>query len=51
MSFLTADYDYVLPPELIASHPAPVRDQARMMVLDRKKQSVSHHSVGEFLSS
>jgi len=44
MSFLTADYDYALPPELIASHPAPVRDRARMMVLDRKKQSVSHHS-------
>src|SRR6202007_2255917 len=43
MSFHTADYDYALPSELIASHPAPVRDQARMMVLDRKKQSVSHH--------
>jgi S-adenosylmethionine:tRNA ribosyltransferase-isomerase len=43
MSFLTTDYDYALPPELIASHPAPKRDQARMMVLDRKKQSVSHH--------
>jgi S-adenosylmethionine:tRNA ribosyltransferase-isomerase len=43
MSFLTADYNYTLPPELIASHPAPMRDQARMMVLDRKKQSVTHH--------
>jgi S-adenosylmethionine:tRNA ribosyltransferase-isomerase len=44
MSFLTADYDYTLPPDLIASHPAPVRDQARMMVLDRKKQDITHHS-------
>ena len=43
MSFLTTDYDYALPPELIASYPAPVRDQARMMVLDRNKQSVTHH--------
>ncbi|MBV9876128.1 MAG: tRNA preQ1(34) S-adenosylmethionine ribosyltransferase-isomerase QueA [Verrucomicrobia bacterium] len=43
MSFLTADYDYALPPELIASHPAPMRDQARMMMLDRKKQSITHH--------
>ena len=43
MSFLTTDYDYALPPELIASHPTPVRDQARMMVLDRKKQSITHH--------
>jgi S-adenosylmethionine:tRNA ribosyltransferase-isomerase len=44
MSFITSDYDYVLPPELIASHPAPVRDQARMMVLDRMKQSITHRS-------
>ena len=43
MSFLTTDYDYALTPELIASHPAPVRDQARMMVVDRKEQSVTHH--------
>jgi S-adenosylmethionine:tRNA ribosyltransferase-isomerase len=44
MSFLTADYDYALPQELIASHPAPARDQARMMVLDRKSRSIAHHS-------
>jgi S-adenosylmethionine:tRNA ribosyltransferase-isomerase len=44
MSFITADYDYVLPPELIASRPAPVRDQSRMMVLDRKKQRITHRS-------
>lgn len=47
MSFVTADYDYVLPPELIASRPAPCRDQARMMVLDREKQSITHHSFRE----
>jgi S-adenosylmethionine:tRNA ribosyltransferase-isomerase len=47
MSFVTADYDYVLPPELIASRPAPRRDEARMMVLDRKKQSIAHHSFRE----
>src|SRR5258708_3932116 len=47
MSFVTADYDYVLPPELIASRPAPCRDQARMMVLDREKQSIAHHSFRE----
>ena len=44
MSFITTDYDYPLPSELIASHPAPMRDQARMMVLDRNKQSVTHRS-------
>jgi S-adenosylmethionine:tRNA ribosyltransferase-isomerase len=47
MSFLTTDYDYALPPELIASHPAPVRDEARMMVLDRKKQSITHRLFRE----
>jgi S-adenosylmethionine:tRNA ribosyltransferase-isomerase len=44
MSFFTANYDYALPPELIASHPAPARDQARMMVLDRQKRSIAHYS-------
>jgi S-adenosylmethionine:tRNA ribosyltransferase-isomerase len=54
MSFLTTDYDYSLPAELIASHPAPVRDQARMMVLDREKQSIAHRSfrdLPEFVGS
>ena len=54
MSFLTADYDYKLPSELIASHPAPVRDQARMMVLDREKQSITHHlfcDIPEFVGT
>jgi S-adenosylmethionine:tRNA ribosyltransferase-isomerase len=29
------DYDYQLPPERIAQHPLPERDQARLLVLDR----------------
>jgi S-adenosylmethionine:tRNA ribosyltransferase-isomerase len=49
MSFVTADYDYALPPELIASRPAPRRDEARMMVLDREKQSITHHSFREIV--
>ena len=32
----TSDFDYVLPPELIAREPARPRDSSRMMVLDRK---------------
>lgn len=31
---LTADYEYDLPPHLIASRPAPFRDQSRLLVLD-----------------
>ena len=32
----TSDFDYELPEELIAQHPAARRDDARLMVLDRK---------------
>ncbi len=32
---LTSDFDYNLPEELIAQSPAPIRDQCRMLVMDR----------------
>ena len=32
----TSDFDYDLPEELIAQSPAPVRDECRMLVLDRE---------------
>ena len=32
----TSDFDYNLPPELIAQEPAPDRDGCRMLVMDRK---------------
>src|SRR4029077_14271745 len=32
----TSDFDYALPPELIAREPARPRDAARMMVLERE---------------
>lgn len=31
----TADFDFHLPDRLIAQHPAPARDQSRLLVLDR----------------
>jgi S-adenosylmethionine:tRNA ribosyltransferase-isomerase len=31
----TADFDYTLPEELVASHPADRRDRSRLLVLDR----------------
>jgi S-adenosylmethionine:tRNA ribosyltransferase-isomerase len=34
-----SDFDYELPEELIAQHPLVERDAARMMVIDREKQS------------
>ena len=36
------DFDFALPPELIAQVPAARRDQARLMVVDRTQQRVTH---------
>src|SRR2546425_10022088 len=41
----TADFDYQLPPELIAQVPAPERDQSRLLVLDRSKMKTEHRRV------
>jgi S-adenosylmethionine:tRNA ribosyltransferase-isomerase len=46
----TADFAFDLPEGLIARHPAPRRDGARMMVLDRASGSVRHGLFGEFES-
>jgi S-adenosylmethionine:tRNA ribosyltransferase-isomerase len=35
--------DYDLPPHLIAQHPAPERDQARLLVVRRAHASLSHY--------
>lgn len=40
-----ASYDYQLPRELIAQEPAPNRIDARLMVVDRQNQSLSHHHI------
>lgn len=38
----TSDFDYYLPPELIAQHPAEPRDSSRLMVIDRKTGRFTH---------
>jgi S-adenosylmethionine:tRNA ribosyltransferase-isomerase len=43
-----AEYDYHLPPELIAQHPADPRDSARLLVLDRKTGRVGHDTFFHF---
>jgi S-adenosylmethionine:tRNA ribosyltransferase-isomerase len=42
MSTHLADYDYILPRELIAQHPLPRREDSRMMVLHRDEQKIEH---------
>jgi S-adenosylmethionine:tRNA ribosyltransferase-isomerase len=42
-----ADFDYTLPPELIAQHPLPARDQSRLLVLDRQTGSISHRHFSD----
>ena len=43
----TSDFDYSLPPELIAQTPVEPRDQARLMVLKRSDSSLAHHRFYE----
>ena len=44
MPLLTKDFDFVLPPELIAQTPAPERDQSRLLVLHRDTKNISHEN-------
>jgi len=43
-----SDFDYDLPPELIAQHPLPHRDDSRMMIVDRKAGTIRHGQFREF---
>jgi S-adenosylmethionine:tRNA ribosyltransferase-isomerase len=48
----TADFDFALPPELIAQQPAPKRDESRLLVLHRSSRRVEHRNfrdLPEFL--
>ena len=38
----TADFNFDLPPELIAQHPAPRRDESRLLVLHRADGNLDH---------
>ncbi|MFQ5508826.1 MAG: tRNA preQ1(34) S-adenosylmethionine ribosyltransferase-isomerase QueA [Leptospirillia bacterium] len=44
---LTADYDFKLPPELIAARPPERRDASRLMRLRRHSGEISHHGFGD----
>lgn len=44
----TDDFDYDLPPDLIASRPPERRDASRMLVVDRAAGTVSHRMFTDF---
>lgn len=43
----TSDFDYYLPEELIAQHPAERREDARMMVVHRDSGCIEHRHVAD----
>ena len=45
----TSEFDFSLPPELIAQAPAPGRDQSRLLVLDRGLRKIFHRSFPDLL--
>lgn len=44
-----SQFKFHLPDELIASHPVPGRDEARLMIVDRKTGEISHHIFTDIL--
>src|SRR6266699_2745941 len=45
----TADFDYALPPQLIAQQPTPRRDQSRLLVLHRRSGEIAHRQFRDLL--
>ena len=45
-----SSYDYKLPQSLISQHPAPKRDQSRMLFLERKSGKISNRNFTEIVS-
>jgi S-adenosylmethionine:tRNA ribosyltransferase-isomerase len=43
----TSEFDFDLPPELIAQRPLERRDESRLMVVDRRRESIEHRRFGD----
>ena len=49
MIMKTSDFDYHLPPELIAQTPITNRDQSRLLVLNRQNGLVEHRKFKDII--
>ncbi len=49
MTLRTSDFDYDLPPELIAQTPIEPRDAARLLVVDRATGTIEHRRFSDLL--
>ena len=47
---LTADFNFDLPPDLIAQQPTERRDQSRLLVLHRNENRLEHRQFREIVS-
>ena len=45
---LTQSYDFTLPSELIATHPASPRDSAKLLIYNRQTKKITHTVFSEF---
>jgi S-adenosylmethionine:tRNA ribosyltransferase-isomerase len=45
----TEEFEYDLPPELIAQRPIEPRDASRLMVVDRRRGEIAHRRFGDLL--
>ena len=45
-----SQFNFNLPPELVATHPQPNRDESRLMVIDRKTQKIEHHTFKDVIN-
>jgi S-adenosylmethionine:tRNA ribosyltransferase-isomerase len=44
-----SEFNYILPEELIAQHPSEVRDESRLMVLDKTNKTIEHKVFKDIL--
>ena len=49
LTIKTSDFDYILPPELIAQTPIEPRDSSRLLVVTRQDGSLAHHHFFEII--